>query len=268
MKRGSWFADTLKGLSLSCLFGMALLGGGNAEAAENPLLNNPNEQVKPYQTLSINIDGDPEPEYVGLAPYNFSGGDYLGQIVLFDHDGKVIWAGPRAHYQSGQALRRLDPKIIMDNPLIFGKIGQLEYDMKFVFDPDKDGNIVVVIGENPRGVQISTFRVLRWNGSEFVCVEDSCHLIEDPLNPDHYVWSHKPLHSYNSGYSDGRWVRELQRTDKPNILRAVIREIRHNFSGSDHSPKFRRGEALLVPEAGGMKIYRWEHTLQKWFKIE
>lgn len=253
----------------ACLTASAFLYAADPACAyENPLLQKPSEQVKAYQTVSINIDSDKGLETLALIPYNFSNGDYLGQLVLFDDDGSVIWEGPRSQYLNGQAILRLDPQIIMRNPLIFGKIGQLEYEIKFVHDPDQDGNIEAVLGEKPVGVQMSTFRVLRWNGSEFICVNDGCRLIEDPLNPDHYVWSQKSLHTYNTGYSDGRWVRELKLTDKPNVLKAVIREIKHAFSGRDTSPRFRRGEAFLIPESGGMKIMRWEHTLQKWYKAE
>lgn len=247
---------------------LALLPAPSAAKPANPLLKAPDEEVKPYQLLTIDINNDGKPESVGLVPYNYSTDGYLGQLVFFDENGEPIWKGPRAKYLTGQAFMKQDPRFIMDNPLIFGKAGDLSYDLKFVIDPDHDGKIIVAAGEVPVGVQISTFRVMRWTGSEFVCLKKDCRLIEDPMNPDHYVWSDRPLHSYNSGYSDGRWVRDLRRTDRPNQLRAIIREVKHPFSGPDREPRFRRGEALLEPEETGLKMIRWEHPLEKWFKID
>lgn len=237
-------------------------------APNNPLLESPDEEVTPYQTLEINIDEDEYMEKVALVPYNYSGQDYLGQLIILDHDDTVLWEGPRLKYHSGQAFRSQDPRAIMSNPLIFGKVGHLFYDLKFAIDPDKDGKFILVAGDEPLGVQIITFRVLRWNGQNFDCLQENCHLIEDPFNPNHYVWSNKDLHSYDSGFSDGRWVRNLQRTNKPNVLKAIIREIKHPFSGSDRSPRFRRGEALMEPEAKGLKIIHWDYPLQKWYNIE
>ncbi|MGM9992060.1 MAG: hypothetical protein ACI376_04310 [Candidatus Bruticola sp.] len=242
----------------------------NSEAAPyvNPLMGAPDEKIHPYQKFFFDINNDKKPESIALVAYNHSQNGYLGQLIFFDENDEVIWAGPRAKYASGQAFRRLDPQIIMENALIFGKIGNLNYEIKCVIDPDKDGKIIVVLGETPIGVQISSFRVLRWNGTEFICLRKDCRLIEDPMTPDHYIWSDKPLHSYESGYSDGRWVRDLRLTSKPNVLNAIIREVKHPFSGPDRSPRFRRGEAEMEPELNGTKLVRWTHTLQKWYKID
>ncbi|MGM9999367.1 MAG: hypothetical protein ACI38Q_08305 [Candidatus Bruticola sp.] len=250
--------------------GLCLSLSFNSEAApySNPLIGAPDEQTHPYQKFSFDIHNDKKPESIALVAYNHSQNGYLGQLVFFDENDEVIWAGPRAKYASGQAFRRLDPQIIMENALIFGKVDNLNYEIKYVIDPDKDGNILVVLGETPIGVQISSFRVLRWNGTEFTCLRKDCRLIEDPMTPDHYIWSDKPLHSYNSGYSDGRWVRDLRLTSKPNVLNAIIREVKHPFSGPDRSPRFRRGEAEMEPEPTGTKLVRWDHPLQKWYKID
>ena len=253
--------------ALMLWLGSGLLKGVEAQS-QNPMQAAPNERLEPYQRLYIDIDNDEKPESVGLVAYNHSQNGYLGQLVFFNDKDEVIWAGPRIKYFSGQALLNISPQVIMENALVFGKVGSLNYELKFVIDPDQDGKILVAVGEVPVGVQITSFRVLRWTGSEFKCVYKDCHLLEDPLTPGHYVWSNKPLHSYNSGYSDGRWVRDLRLTDKPNVLRAIIREIKHDFSGSNPAPKIRRGEALMEPELTGTKLVRWEHMLQKWFKID
>lgn len=246
---------------------LSLLGALSPALAQNLLQGEPDERLKPYQRLYIDLHQDGRPESVGLVAYNHSQDGYLGQLIFYDEKGTPIWEGPRAVYQSGQALRQLNPRLIMENPLIFGKIRTLEYQLKFVLDPDKDGRILVAIADLPQGVQFSTFRILRWDGKTFQVLHKNCHLVEDPLNPGYYVWTNRPLHTYETGYSDGRWVRDLRLTNDPQILKAIIREIKHPFSGRDRSPRIRRGEALMEPLPTGAKLKRWEHTLQKWYKI-
>ena len=262
--KGFILSSIALGLGLWFNLGLAV----QASPYHNPLQAAPDEQTKPYQQFYIDINNDEKPESVALIAYNHSENDYLAQLVFFDENGQFIWEGPRARYASGQAFRKIEPQIIMENSLVFGKVGDLNYEIKSVIDPDKDGKIIVVLGETPIGVQIATFRVLRWTGKEFICLKKDCRLVEDPLNPDHYIWSDRPIHSYNTGYSDGRWVRDLRLTGKPNVLNAIIREIKHPFSGPDRSPRFRRGEATMEPEENGTKLVRWDHPLQKWYKID
>lgn len=224
--------------------------------ADEPVLTN-----RPYQYIKIDLDSDGKSEGVALMPYNLAPNGHLGQLVIYDDDGQILWSGPRMPYVQGQMLRNLDVHSLMAHPLVFGTIPPHTIDIRTVNGPMPDGTFEIVAAEHARDGVPESFRVLTWDGAQVIVRFTEQHLAEDREHPDHFTWSSDPFRSLGYGYHDGRWVTALITTDKPTQFYLSILDIKRAITGKSR-PVARKGKALARFEGNGYTIIRWIEPLQ------
>lgn len=127
------------------------------------------------QEFPIDLNRDGRREVVALKAFT-QDGVTLGQLVVLDHRGNVLWAGPK---------RSAVPQSPSE-PLVFG--GEFDLgDLEIVSDLDGDGAVEILGTYQKSDVSPTRFRMLRWKGNRFVHVRSGA-LVPAPQRPGTFVW--------------------------------------------------------------------------------
>ena len=123
----------------------------------------------------VDLNRDGTPETVALKPFT-QDGVRLGQLVVLDRRGRVLWAGPR---------RSATPQLPSE-PLVFG--GEFDLgEVEVAGDLDGDGAVELLGTYQQSDVRPTRFRLLRWTGDRFIHVRSGC-LVPADQRPGTWVW--------------------------------------------------------------------------------
>lgn len=168
----------------SALVGLMLLAG--PVWAQRPSVLSP---------LLCDIDGDSVPETVAIRPFVQDGVE-LGQLILFDREGKILWAGPA---RSASPRHPTEPEIFL---------GEFDLgDLEAVGDFAGDGKIRLLGTYQKSDVRPTRFRLFEWNGRGFEHLR-SGSLLPAPGQPATFIWSDSPnpevwIESFHGFLDDG-----------------------------------------------------------------
>jgi hypothetical protein len=123
----------------------------------------------------VDLNRDGRSEVVALKAFTQEG-VRLGQLLVLDRQGRVLWAGPR---RSSTPQRPSEP-------LVFG--GDFDRgEIELLGDLDGDGSVELLGTYQKSDVRPTRFRLLRWTGTAFTHVR-SGDLVQANQRPGTWVW--------------------------------------------------------------------------------
>jgi hypothetical protein len=129
--------------------------------------------------LQCDVDGDGVMETVAIRPFLQEGVE-LGQLVLFDAQGTILWTGPSS---SASPVYPLEPDIFL---------GEFDLgDLEAVGDFAGNGKLMLLGTYQKSDVRPTRFRLFEWNGHGFEHVR-SGSLLPAPQRPATFVWADDP----------------------------------------------------------------------------
>jgi hypothetical protein len=167
--------------------------------------------------LQCDIDGDGVMETVGLRPF-LQDGVELGQLILFDQEGRILWAGPS---QSASPLSPPEPEIFLGEY----DLGDLEAAGDFA----GNGRVRLLGTYQKSDAGPTRFRLFEWTGQTFAHLR-SGWLVPAAQRPATFVWSDEP--------DDQVWIESFLGWGADGLLRATVVDLR---SGE-------RSDILLAPQ--------------------
>lgn len=185
-----------------------------------------------YKFLHFDVNDDGIEEIIALSAYNVKDGGYMGQLLVSNPKGEVIFAGPR-------------PEKAKD-PCAFGHFIYGNADLQaVVIDEDDEGRHVSLIGAMPiSDLRPTPFRVWRWTQGMFV-PEFINTLVEWPADSNCYVWQDN-----NFEYATDRWISKFWYNDQGELMGRIV--------DTTSSDRVLIGEAKLVVTENGFGINEWK----------
>lgn len=157
------------------------------------------------QKFQVDLNGDGRKETVALKPFT-QDGVTLGQLVVLNDRGTILWAGPK----------RSKTPYSPSEPLVFG--GEFDRgDIEVVGDLDGDGTVELLGTFQKSDLSPTRFRLLRWKKDRFVHV-CSNNLVQAPQRPGTFVWAKRPEASV--------WLDAFQELRPDRLLQVKILDAR------------------------------------------
>lgn len=144
----------------------------------------------------VDVDADGLKEWVGLQTYEHQGVT-LGQMVLIDGRGDVLWAGSKTAPQF----------------IFLGEFDGGEIEAAYQTD---DGQTFVVASYQKSDVRPTRFRLFTWHNRGFVHLRDG-HLLASPSDARRFTWGD------NLGAQS--WLEGFDGTDKQGRLKARVTDL-------------------------------------------
>lgn len=163
------------------------------------------DQISP---LICDLNGDGQPEVVAIRPFVQDGVE-LGQLVVRNQQGDILWAGP-AH--SANPSSPQEPEIFL---------GEYDLgDLEAVGDFFGNGKVMLLGTYQKSDVRPTRFRMFEWDGTAFVH-RRSGSLLPAPQRPATFVWSEDP--------GAGAWIESVLGFDG-RLFRATLTDLRNTDS--------------------------------------
>ena len=171
--------------------------------------------------LAVDLNGDGRPDTIRLITYK-ANDVTLGQLVVEDAGGKLLWKGPR--FSDAYA----------SDPYRF--LGEFDRgDLEFAGDLDGDGRVELVATYQKSDVRPTEFRMFRWNGKRFV-FEQRGMLVPQPQKPATFNFSKAdPARTY--------WVDEIRKAG--GHYRLKIMDLRTQKSSTE-TANWVKGQGFIL----------------------
>jgi hypothetical protein len=154
--------------------------------------------------LQYDINGDGAIETVAVRPFVQDGVE-LGQLVLLDSSGKVLWAGSS---HSGSPSYPTEPDIFL---------GEYDLgDLEVVGDFAGNGKVMLLGTFQKSDVSPTRFRLFEWDGAGFRHCR-SGNLVPAPQRPATFVWADAP--------GSEVWIESFRDFDANGLFHALLSDI-------------------------------------------
>ena len=204
MRRESWhYAKAMR--NMIAVLGLALLATG-AFAQEPP------KKGQNYSLTRLDLDGDGQPEKIGLHCVEVSDKGWYSRLTVWSGDGRQLW-------------QSLPAKV---GVWAFGGWDWGISDLQWVADIDGDGSVEALAAEPVSDVSPVPFRVFRWNGRAFNHLKTASLL---QAGPDRFVWSQKSSGTSWIGAFKNGGVGVVWRLDRSGQVQLKQAQLRGDSQG-------------------------------------
>lgn len=191
---------------------------GIALAVQAWAQDRPPRKGETYQVQRIDLNGDGQPEKVGLKCVEVSDSGWYSRLTVWNSAGRVLW-------------QSMPAKV---GVWAFGGWDWGISDLQLVADVDGDGTVEALVPDPVSDVSPTTFRLFRWTGKAFQHIKSGSLIA---VAQDEFQWSAKAQGS--------RWIGKF----KPGPV-ATVWSV-----GQDGQVKLQTG--TVQGSARGFKVLRW-----------
>ncbi|MDQ7823031.1 MAG: VCBS repeat-containing protein [Candidatus Eremiobacteraeota bacterium] len=218
-------------LFLLAIAAVMLITGGSALPQDD---YTPPKAGQIYKTMQCDLNGDGVREKIAVKVTKVIDEGWLGQLIVMDEKGKVLWEGPKG-------------KDVKDStPLVMRSLDWGVSLPELLADIDGDGKVEMLVPEPISDVRPCYYRSFRWNGKGFDFLQSRA-LIESAPKSGLYKWS--STKEYKT-----RWIMNFSQGKSGSALLVGAYDMTDGCS---------YGRAEVKPAPGGFKIVRWIEPMKK-----